>query len=642
MSRIMTIWIPKWPVQRRLVEQPERRKIPLLVCRREPRGVMTVVSMALGERVWKADRGGSRAEGAAVSPIRPGPSPIRPGLSLAETLAAISIAHGSKACRMAEIEADDPVADRMVLEGIARWCRRFSPIVAIESTARPERIHVDITGTSMLFGGEESVVRTAVWTLASRGLYVRAAVADTPAAATAAASTVLAASPVLAAPAAAAVTPAAAGCAAVKEGDASLSSRTESFLARQNRCRSDRGRRRFCIVAAGKQATQLADLPVSALGKESIGEKAITSLAELGVTTIGQLLRLPRKSLASRFGERLERRIAEFLGTCEEPLDALRDDAFPTAECRLAAPAATLDAIRSVIDGLVGRCIAPLAARGHGVTALQVRLESAVFESAVFESAVCDASSGKPPIVIDIGLFRPSTSVKHLVELVELRLSRMHLPGEVESVAVEVIAAGAVTCRQKTLFGKQECGGDSEADASSVEMLLDRLAGRLGRRAVFEPKPLADAQPEHAWTPAAPTAVTTAAVTTAAVTLRAKDSKAGSSLSRSVRDGSVRDGSSAVALRSRRVPVRPIWLVPRPVRLEAVSIVPDGPPLRFRLGPESHRIVSAHGPERIETAWWRGECVRRDYYVVETESGSRWWLFRRLRDGVWFLHGQFA
>ncbi len=620
MSRIMTIWIPKWPVQRRLVEQPERRKIPLLVCRREPRGVMTVVSMALGERVWKADRGGSRAEGAAVSPIRP-------GLSLAETLAAISIAHGSKACRMAEIEADDPVADRMVLEGIARWCRRFSPIVAIESTARPERIHVDITGTSMLFGGEESVVRTAVWTLASRGLYVRAAVADTPAAATAAASTVLAASPVLAAPAAAAVTPAAAGCAAVKEGDASLSSRTESFLARQNRCRSDRGRRRFCIVAAGKQATQLAELSVSALGKESIGEKVITSLAELGVTTIGQLLRLPRKSLASRFGERLERRIAEFLGTCEEPLDALRDDAFPTAECRLAAPAATLDAIRSVIDGLVGRCVAPLAARGHGVTALQVRLESAVFDP-----AVCQTGSGKPPIVIDIGLFRPSTSVKHLVELVELRLSRMHLPGEVESVAVEVIAAGAVTCRQKTLFGKQECGSDSEADASSVEMLLDRLAGRLGRRAVFEPKPVADAQPEHAWTPAAPVAGTTSAVTPSAVTLRAKDSRVGSSISR----------SSAVTLRSRRVPVRPIWLVPRPVRLEAVSIVPDGPPLRFRLGPESHRIVSAHGPERIETAWWRGECVRRDYYVVETESGSRWWLFRRLRDGVWFLHGQFA
>jgi protein ImuB len=55
-----------------------------------------------------------------------------------------------------------------------------------------------------------------------------------------------------------------------------------------------------------------------------------------------------------------------------------------------------------------------------------------------------------------------------------------------------------------------------------------------------------------------------------------------------------------------------------------------------------HRIVQAYGPERIETAWWRGPTVRRDYYVVETDSGERFWLFRRLRDGSWFLHGMFA
>ena len=631
MSRIMTIWIPKWPVQRRLVEQPELRKIPLLVCRREPRGVMTVVSMALGERLWRAgceaSRGGaSRAEGAA-SPIRHDLSLAYRGLSLAETLAAISIAHGSKACRMAEIEADDPVADRMVLEGIARWCRRFSPIVAVESSDRPERIHVDVTGTARLFGGEESVVRTAVWTLASRGLRVRAAVADTAAAASVA-STVSAST-------------AASGVVSA-EACHRRNAAGRHIAGRHVASRRVASRRQFCVVPPGQQATQLAAMPVAALGKELIGEKAITSLAELGVATIGQLLRLPRKSLASRFGERLERRIAEFLGTREEPLDALRDDAFPTAECRLAAPAATLDAIRSVIDGLVGRCVAPLAARGHGVTALQVRLESASFEGG--HSAEVGVA---PPVVIDIGLFRPSTSVKHLVELVELRLSRMHLPGEVESVAVEVIAAGAVTCRQKTLFGKEEGSGDAATDASNVEMLLDRLAGRLGRRAVFEPKPVADAQPEHAWTPAAPlagnlvavkpVAVKPVVVTPATGTLRAAASKA-----EAAGFGSRMSGSSAVVSRARRVPVRPIWLAPRPVRLETVSIVPDGPPLRFRLGPESHRIVSAHGPERIETAWWRGECVRRDYYVVETETGSRWWLFRRLRDGAWFLHGQFA
>jgi protein ImuB len=34
--------------------------------------------------------------------------------------------------------------------------------------------------------------------------------------------------------------------------------------------------------------------------------------------------------------------------------------------------------------------------------------------------------------------------------------------------------------------------------------------------------------------------------------------------------------------------------------------------------------------------------VRRDYYLVETTAGRRFWLFRALEDGRWFLHGAFA
>ena len=100
---------------------------------------------------------------------------------------------------------------------------------------------------------------------------------------------------------------------------------------------------------------------------------------------------------------------------------------------------------------------------------------------------------------------------------------------------------------------------------------------------------------------------------------------------------------------------RPIWLLPQPVRLETVAVVDSalnqhvdassGPPVRFRLASQSgsptHEVVKAHGPERIETAWWRGPTVRRDYYIVETASGARYWIFRRL-GSEWFLHGTFA
>jgi protein ImuB len=76
-----------------------------------------------------------------------------------------------------------------------------------------------------------------------------------------------------------------------------------------------------------------------------------------------------------------------------------------------------------------------------------------------------------------------------------------------------------------------------------------------------------------------------------------------------------------------------------PVKL--VSIVPDGPPISLWIDDQEERIAHRWGPERIETGWWRGRSARRDYYRVETQSGRRLWLFRRLTDGRWFLHGKF-
>ncbi|MNW11078.1 hypothetical protein D3C71_2084370 [compost metagenome] len=49
------------------------------------------------------------------------------------------------------------------------------------------------------------------------------------------------------------------------------------------------------------------------------------------------------------------------------------------------------------------------------------------------------------------------------------------------------------------------------------------------------------------------------------------------------------------------------------------------------------------GPERIETGWWDGADVRRDYYLIETRSGQRGWAYRTVGEGgpLW-LQGWFA
>ncbi|HET6555636.1 MAG TPA: DNA polymerase Y family protein [Dyella sp.] len=71
--------------------------------------------------------------------------------------------------------------------------------------------------------------------------------------------------------------------------------------------------------------------------------------------------------------------------------------------------------------------------------------------------------------------------------------------------------------------------------------------------------------------------------------------------------------------------LRPAWLLESPLPLR-------GPP------PE---ILA--GPERIETGWWDGGDMRRDYYVVRTAQGQCAWAYCPPgKQGAWMLHGWFA
>lgn len=118
--------------------------------------------------------------------------------------------------------------------------------------------------------------------------------------------------------------------------------------------------------------------------------------------------------------------------------------------------------------------------------------------------------------------------------------------------------------------------------------LRERLRARLGDDAVYRVASSGDPRPERAWR----------------------------------RAGVDEDALCATGAPVR--PPRPTWLLPQPVPLRADA-----------------RIVS--GPERLESGWWDGGDVRRDYYVLETLQGQRAWAYADpgKRDG-WMLHGWFA
>jgi protein ImuB len=101
---------------------------------------------------------------------------------------------------------------------------------------------------------------------------------------------------------------------------------------------------------------------------------------------------------------------------------------------------------------------------------------------------------------------------------------------------------------------------------------------------------------------------------------------------------------------------RPLRLLVRPEPIEVMAEVPEGPPRIFRWRRVRHRIIRAEGPERLAPEWWLGPMEgTRDYYRVEDDAGSRFWLYRKglyATAGTpapddeappsWYMHGLFA
>jgi protein ImuB len=64
--------------------------------------------------------------------------------------------------------------------------------------------------------------------------------------------------------------------------------------------------------------------------------------------------------------------------------------------------------------------------------------------------------------------------------------------------------------------------------------------------------------------------------------------------------------------------------------------------------PLSSGLVLEQGPERIESGWWDGKDVVRDYYIARQAAGpcrsqcARLWVFQERQSKCWYLHGMFA
>jgi protein ImuB len=349
-------------------------------------------------------------------------------------------------------------------------------------------------------------------------------------------------------------------------------------------------------------------------------------LGQLGITQLEQLLALPRESLRARFGERLLLRVDQFLGTAQETIVAHRPPPEFVAEWVLEYPAERREAIEQLVQQLVQRVSRDLAVRREGAVQLVCRLDCShlaprdepveqiplVAQGLVSRSET--ATYG--PLLLEVGLFRPSAEPEHLWDLVRMQLEQATLSGPVGRITLAARLTAPLENRQGELFA----GGEHETERQ-LALFIDRCSSRLGADAVLRAELTADPLPERA----------------VRYVRSTKDE------GRRTKGKRQRTTPTSFVLRpsSFVLSARPLFLHNPPLPLDALSVAPDGPPVSFALAGQRHSVVANWGPERIETGWWRGRSVRRDYWRVEATSGRRFWLFRSLDSGKWHLHGEF-
>ena len=140
---------------------------------------------------------------------------------------------------------------------------------------------------------------------------------------------------------------------------------------------------------------------------------------------------------------------------------------------------------------------------------------------------------------------------------------------------------------------------EQDGHCEKWQAMIERVASRLGEKSVFAVGENSDHRPEMAW--------------------RENVGRPSDKLKKTPGRKSARP--------------RPLLLLREPVALVTV----EGSPQHH--GP----LALLAGPERIDTGWWDGHLVARDYYVAKNPEQEICWIFRDYRIGKkWYLHGYFS
>ena len=491
----------------------------------------------------------------------------------------------------------DPEGDAALVEKLARWTGRWSPLVEVDG----DGLRLDISGVAHLFGGERGLVDDLERRFAQIGLSTWIAIAPTAAAAWALAH----------------FTPSprrGAGDSAKLSGvrGANRTSRTPSPYPLPTR-------ERDLVV-------QLSPLHVSAL---RLDPDTVLTLERLGLKTIGALMSVPRLALARRFrgAQDVIDALDRALGRKPEPLTAAPVDPPPRALLKLEEPATHPEAASQALERLIPALVRELEERRLGARKLSLT------------GYRVDGSVGLASVATAI----PSREPKHLQRLLSDKAAALNPEFGFDAFALQADWTEDLDAAQGSLV--EEPSGERE-----LARLVDRLTVKLGPRAVRRPQWHESHLPERAsgWVTAIHGPSPLAGEGGSSRRLRKGE---GAFSSRPSPPRPPIAAQWAAPSPARGEGLRPQRLLDRPEAIDVIYATPEGLPRRFVWRRAVHDIARVEGPERIAPEWWRqpSSARLRDYYRVEDSDGRRYWIYREglIGDGRgglpgWFIHGLFG
>ena len=303
----------------------------------------------------------------------------------------------------------------------------------------------------------------------------------------------------------------------------------------------------------------------------------LQTLRSMGVTRMGDLLRLPRAGVARRLSPAAVRDLDIALAKQAAPRRAFVPRERFRERCDFEMEIETAVYLQKAVEPLIGRCAQFLRERQAGVQALELRLRHRML----------------PMTRVRLGLASITSERRRLGDVLDEKLKRLELPAPVRGMELLSGSLQPLSGSSLDAFAGLRGGRDS------APQLVERLRARLGEAAVYGLVAVCEHRPEAAW--------------------------------QRVQELSLTATAAAQPLRAHPDMPRPVWLLAEPVLLSPADLE------------QLHRgLILEEGPERIESGWWDGKGVARDYYIARQTQGARWWIFQERQTQRWYLHGVFA